>query len=121
MSRLDLDLPHLALDAEGFLVDELAWTPEVAEDLARACGLPRLTSGHWKVLFCCREASARDGRAPSLANLSRLAGISMAELQDLFPMPTAARVARLAGLPRPPAPGADPPHRSLEETKGDHR
>jgi len=115
---LDLDLPHAALDAEGFLVDELAWTPALAEELARASGLARLTPGHWKIVICCREASARDGRAPSIATLSRLAGISLAELQNLFPMPTASLVARIAGLPRPLLPAADSWKHPLEENKG---
>lgn len=118
MTRLDLDLPHVALDAEGFLVDELAWTPEVAEDLARASGLARLTPGHWKVLFCCREASARDGRAPSLANLSRLAGMAPAELRELFPTRTEALVARIAGLPRPLLSVAGSWNSPIEENKG---
>ncbi len=103
MPEPDADLPDLALDAEGYLVDALAWTPEVAERLARASGLPRLTADHWKVLFCYREASARDRRSPSLATLAELTGIPIAELRRLFPFRTAELVARLAGLPKPSA------------------
>lgn len=103
MPRLDTDLADLDLDAEGYLRDALAWTPEVAERLARASGLARLTAGHWKVLSCCREASARQRRAPTLAALARLTGITIAELCHLFPFQTAELIARLAGLPRPSA------------------
>lgn len=121
MPRSVVEPPTLVLDAEGRLVDPLAWTPAVAEELARASGLPRLTPAHWKVLSCCREASARDGRAPSLPRLARLAGVSLVELRRLFPIRTGALVARLAGLPAPgPAAAASPPDPS-QENQGAHR
>lgn len=101
MPNLDDDRPAFALDDEGYLVDGLAWTPEVAEKLARASGLFRLTADHWKVISCYREAAARHRRPPSLAALTQLAGIPLAELQNLFPFHTAELVARLAGSRKP--------------------
>jgi tRNA 2-thiouridine synthesizing protein E len=103
MHEPDAELPDLALDAEGYLVDALAWTPDVAERLAGDSGLPRLTAEHWKVLFCYREAHARERRSPSVAALAELAGIPIAELRRLFPFRTAELVARLAGLSKPAA------------------
>ena len=103
MHEPDTDPHDLALDAEGYLVDGLAWTPDVAERLAGDSGLPRLTADHWKVLFCYREANARDRRSPSLASLAQLTGIPIAELRRLFPFRTAELVARLAGLSKPAA------------------
>ena len=93
--------PAIDLDADGHLADPLTWTPEVAEELGRASGLERLTAAHWKVLSCCREAQAREGRTPPLARLARLAGMPLEALRELFPVRTEALVARLAGLPRP--------------------
>lgn len=103
MPNPDHDLSDVALDAEGFLVDGLAWTPELAEKLARASGLPRLTADHWKALSCYREAAARHRQPPTLATLSQLTGIPLAELQHLFPFRSAELIARLAGLRKPSA------------------
>ena len=75
MPRRTLSGRDVDVDESGFLVDALAWTPEIAEELARESGLARLTPRHWRVVLCCREAAAREGCAPDLCTVSRLAGL----------------------------------------------
>ncbi len=103
---------ELEVDEAGYLRDPLQWTPAVAESLARLVGLARLTPRHWKVLLCCREAMAREGKPPSCERLAELAGVTPSDLQRLFPSSTGETVARLAGMPRP-TPDEPRPHESL--------
>ena len=58
MPRRTLSGRDVEIDESGFLVDALAWTPEIAEELARETGLGGLTPRHWRVVLCCREAAA---------------------------------------------------------------
>jgi tRNA 2-thiouridine synthesizing protein E len=117
MPRRTLPGRDVEVDESGFLVDALAWTPEIAEELARATGFVGLTPRHWRVLLCCREAAARDGSAPDLCAVSRLAGLPPAELERLFRRPSPKlsgpfdsfdsgdpfeSLTRIAGLPKPP-------------------
>ena len=90
------------LDESGFLVDSLAWTPEIAEEMARETGLGALTPRHWRVVLCCREAAARDGLAPDLASVAQLAGLPLAELDRLFRHRPFELMTKIAGLPKPP-------------------
>ena len=120
MPRRTLSGRDVEVDESGFLVDALAWTPEIAEELARETGLEELTPRHWRVVLCCREAAAREGSAPDLCTVSRLAGLSPSELERLFRRPSSAPsgpfdsserfepfhsfrvLTRIAGLPKPP-------------------
>ena len=103
MPRRTLSGRDVEVDESGFLVDALAWTPEIAEELARETGLGGLTPRHWRVVLCCREAAARDGSAPDLGAVSRLAGLPPAELDRLFRRPSSGRFPsqRLVRLLRP--------------------
>ena len=111
MPRRTLPGRDVEVDERGFLVDALAWTPEIAEELAHETGLGGLTPRHWRVVLCCREAAAREGSAPEPGTVSRLAGLPAAELDRLFRRPSpepsepfeSFRVlTRIAGLPQPP-------------------
>jgi hypothetical protein len=88
MPRRTLPGCDVEVDESGFLVDALAWTPEIAEELARAAGLGGLTPRHWRVVLCCREAAARDGFAPAPGAVAHLAGLPPAELDRLFRRPS---------------------------------
>lgn len=89
------------VDDEGFLLDQSRWTPEVAELLARAAGIDRLTEKHWKVLARCREEAARGACCRDAGEMSKLTGLDMEQLRELFPGDPLRLVARIAGLPRP--------------------
>jgi len=91
-------------DESGFLVDGLAWTPEIAEAMARAAGLAGLTPRHWRVVLCCRETAVRDGLPPDLPAIAQRTGLSFAELDQLFLHRPLELLTQLAGLSKP----ADP-------------
>ncbi len=89
------------LNEEGFLVDSSEWTPEVATGLAEEAGLGPLTDKHWTVLTFCREDAAQQGQPPGLRRISKLSGVNMKELYQLFPKGPGKLAAKIAGLPKP--------------------
>lgn len=91
----------LEVNDEGFLVDRNQWTPAVGEALAKKVGLVPLTDQHWKVITFCREDAAREGHPPTLRRISKLSGVAMGELYQLFPKGPGKLAALIAGLPKP--------------------
>lgn len=90
----------IELTDDGFLVNADDWTPDVAQALASESGI-NLTDRHWKVLTFCREDAAREGTPPGLRRISKLSGVDMKELYELFPKGPGKLAARIAGLPKP--------------------
>jgi TusE/DsrC/DsvC family sulfur relay protein len=89
------------LDSDGFLIDSVQWTPAVAGELARVCGIGRLTDRHWKVIALCREEAARSGCPLDERVIAALSGCDAVELRLLFSDHPAELAARVAGLPNP--------------------
>lgn len=108
MSRRTLPGREVEIDDSGFLVDSFAWTPEIAEEMAREAGLGTLSPLHWRVVLCCREATARAGHTPDLFSVVHLAGLPLKELERLFRPYPLELMTKIAGLPRPPARPAGP-------------
>ncbi len=88
-------------NAEGFLLDSSEWTPEVARALAEQEGVGPLTDKHWQVLTFCREDAAQQGQSPGLRRISKLSGVNMKEIYQLFPKGPGKLAAKIAGLPKP--------------------
>ncbi len=86
---------------EGFLVESDQWTPEIAEAIAAEVGIGPLTEKHWQVITFCREDAAAQGQPPGLRRISKLSGINMKELYQLFPKGPGKLAARVSGLPKP--------------------
>ena len=92
---------NVEVNEEGFLIDRDQWTPEVAEALAEDVGVGSLGDKHWQVISFCREDAAREGQPPGLRRISKLSGVNMKELYQLFPKGPGKLAARIAGLPKP--------------------
>ncbi len=54
---LPLILEKIEFDAEGFMVDPKAWTPEIGQTMAEVLGI-RLTERHWVVINFARKEFA---------------------------------------------------------------
>lgn len=89
------------MDDEGFLADSAQWTPAIGEALAQERGIAPLSDKHWKVITFCREDAAREGHPPGLRRISKLSGVTMPELYQLFPKGPGKLAALVAGLPKP--------------------
>lgn len=92
---------NLTLDAEGFLQDPAQWDEALAEELARAAGIPVLTDRHWAVIRYMRERFLATGTAPTIRSLGKESGVSVKELYELFPKGPAKLAAKIGGIPKP--------------------
>lgn len=92
-------LPPDLFDADGFLADPLAWSDELALQIAGVDGLPPLTGRHWQVIHHIRERYFRVGGVPVLRLVCRATGLERQEIQSLFGGCLA--IWRIAGLPNP--------------------
>lgn len=95
-----LDLP-VKFDAEGFMTDPNAWTPEIAAVLAQDEGIAPLSERHWVVIRFVRAEFAASGQSPTLRTITKKSGVETKELYELFPNGPAKKVARIAGLSKP--------------------
>ena len=89
------------LNDEGFFVDADAWTPAMAEEMARAEGIEHLTDQHWTVIDFMRKEFFEKGTGPTVRVLGKTSGVSVKELYELFPKGPAKMAARIAGIPKP--------------------
>jgi len=96
-----LDGREVWFDWEGFFWDAADWNEPAAVLLARESGLEELGDAHWKVLRFFRDYYAYHGRAPLNRHLREGTGLSLGELEGLFPGGIRLGARRLAGLPNP--------------------
>ncbi|MCA9666659.1 MAG: TusE/DsrC/DsvC family sulfur relay protein [Myxococcales bacterium] len=91
----------IEVDRDGHLADASQWTPELAQAIAHAVGVGRLSARHWDVINFCREQTRASGAVPGLRHIARGSGVSLQELYDLFPRVPGKLAALLAGLSKP--------------------
>ncbi|MBU2548748.1 MAG: TusE/DsrC/DsvC family sulfur relay protein [Proteobacteria bacterium] len=94
---------EIDFDGEGFFRNADDWSAEIAEMLARESGLADLVETHWRVIRFMRDYYANYGRAPMNRHLKEGIGMSLMEIEGLFPGGIRAGARRLAGLPNPKA------------------
>jgi tRNA 2-thiouridine synthesizing protein E len=92
---------QIVFDSDGYLLDPAQWTEEVAQDLARESGLTALNDTHWRVMRFLREYYLQNGRAPLHRHLKSGTGLSLMEIESLFPGGLKRGARRWAGLPNP--------------------
>ncbi len=96
-----------ATDTEGYLLNLLDWSPEVARQLAAQDNLV-LTEAHWEIMHFVRDYYAQYQIAPAMRTLTRRIGETLGRdkassryLYRLFPDGPAKQASRYAGLPKP--------------------
>lgn len=92
---------EILFDSENFFWDHEDWSEEGARELAREAGLASLEEKHWRVIRFLREYFLYNGRAPLNNQLKKGTGLSLLELEGLFPGGIKYGARRLAGLPNP--------------------
>ena len=96
---LDVRGRKIYLDPDGFLWEAEDWTEEVAEAMARQAGLEALSEAQWRVLRFIRAFYLETGRSPRNRRMKEGTGLSLLELEALFPEGIKFGARRLAGLP----------------------
>jgi len=89
------------LNDEGFFIDPNAWTPAMAEEMAKADGLDNLTEPHWTVINFMRKEYFEKGTGPTVRVLGKTSGVSVKDLYLLFPKGPVKMAAHIAGIPKP--------------------
>jgi dissimilatory sulfite reductase related protein len=92
---------EILFDREGFLWDPKEWSEEVALALAKESGLIDLNETQWRILRFLREYYFQNGRSPLNRQIKQGTGISLMEMEALFPEGIKYGARRLAGLPNP--------------------
>lgn len=92
---------EILVDDEGFLWRMEDWTEEVAEALASKCGIAKLDNNQWTVIRFLRDYFSYYGRAPMNRDLKAGLGMSLMDIEALFPGGIRRGARRVAGLPNP--------------------
>lgn len=93
-----IDVP---VDDEGFFADPAQWTEAMAPEIAAGEGITDLTDRHWQLIKFMRHEYEEKGAAPNVRALSKLSGVPIKELYELFPKGPAKLAAKVAGVPKP--------------------
>jgi TusE/DsrC/DsvC family sulfur relay protein len=91
----------ILFDKEGFIWNPEEWTEEIAVVLAKEMGLEQITDTHWKVIRFLRDYFFYHGRAPLNRDIKAGTGLSLLELETLFPEGIRKGARRVAGLRNP--------------------
>lgn len=97
----EIDGRQVLFDGEGFLNDPDDWSESLVAILAKEMGLGDLGEGQWRVIRFLRDFYYANGRAPLNKQLKEGTGMSLLELEGLFPGGIKRGARLLAGLPNP--------------------
>jgi dissimilatory sulfite reductase related protein len=86
-------------DDEGYFIDPVQWSCEIAIEMAREEGI-EFTAKHMEVLCYLRENHFRHKNV-SLRNINHSGIITLKEFYAMFPGAPLRTAYRLAGLPKP--------------------
>jgi len=92
---------EVAFDDEGFFEDFEDWSEEIFKALAHESCISLITDQHWLVVRFLRDFYAYNGRAPLNNQLRKGTGMSLLEMEGLFPGGLKKGARRLSGLPNP--------------------
>jgi dissimilatory sulfite reductase related protein len=91
----------VAFDSEGFIENFEDWSEEIFATLCQESGLDRISEEQRKVLDFLRNYYAYNGRGPLNNELRKGVGLSLMEIEALFPGGLRNGARRIAGLPNP--------------------
>jgi dissimilatory sulfite reductase related protein len=97
---MSADLSKVVFDADGFMVDANAWTPEIGQAIAARENVA-LTDRHWVVLNYCRAEWKSKGESPSLRAITKNTDVNTKEIYQLFPGGPGKMAAKISGLKKP--------------------
>ncbi len=92
---------EILFDEEDFLCHVDDWDEAIAVELAAEAGVGELREAQWRVIHFLREFYQENGRSPLNRRIVEGVGMSLLELERLFPGGIRHGAKRLAGLPNP--------------------
>ncbi|MGC8659805.1 MAG: TusE/DsrC/DsvC family sulfur relay protein [Desulfomonilaceae bacterium] len=101
LETYDRNGPNSLFDTEGFLNNPESWNENIAREIAQAQGLPELTDFHWRIIRFLRDYYLTMGKAPLNSELKKGVGLSLMQIEKMFPNGIRLGARRIAGLPNP--------------------
>jgi dissimilatory sulfite reductase related protein len=101
MPHITVEGKVIQLNEEGFIANQEDWNEAVAIAFGVFENIPELTAEHWKVIYYLRDYYRRFSIAPMIRKLCKDTGVSLKEMEKLFPSGPAKGACKLAGLPKP--------------------
>jgi TusE/DsrC/DsvC family sulfur relay protein len=101
MATLKVDGKDVELNEDGFLARPEEWSENVARAFALLDNISELNDDHWKVIWYLRDYYERFRIAPMIRKLCKDTGLTLKEMERLFPSGPAKGACKLAGLPKP--------------------
>lgn len=93
--------PEPRFDADGFLLDGTAWTPELAQRIALREGVPPLQERHLEIVRYIRAHYSELGAFATPRRICGVLDLDKREMQDFFT--SCINAWKIAGLPNPGA------------------
>lgn len=90
---------HAEFDEDGFLTNPKYWTTEIAERIAHAYGIHRLTIGQWKIVETLRLHYAKNALLPPSQHDPLPNSMEQNTIEEEFR--DVREAWRIAGLPNP--------------------
>lgn len=101
MAILRVHGKDIELNEDGFLAHPGDWNEDVAKALALLEDIGELNADHWKIIYYLRDYYERFRIAPMIRKLCKDTGLSLKEIEGLFPSGPAKGACKLAGLTKP--------------------
>ena len=98
--KMTPDFSVMALDDQGFLINPMQWTVDIAEQIAQHEGMPPLTTEQWDVISCVRDYYLEHTFFPVLHHICWLQHKPPHTVEKLFDGHQI-RALKVAGLPNP--------------------
>ena len=88
------------INDQGFFTEPAQWSEAMAPDIAATVGI-EITDRHMDVIRFQRKQFEDNGDGLSVRALSKVSGIPVKELYQLFPKGPAKLASLIAGIPKP--------------------
>jgi TusE/DsrC/DsvC family sulfur relay protein len=92
---------EILFDKEGYFLDVRDWDEQIVLVLSVEIGIDEMNERQWRVIHFLREYYLSNGRAPLNSELKAGTGLSLMELESMFPGGIRQGARLLAGLPNP--------------------
>jgi dissimilatory sulfite reductase related protein len=92
---------EVLFDKDGFFVSAHDWNEDVALILSLEMGIQVMNETQWLVIYFLRRYYLRNGKGPLNSELKAGTGLSLMELESMFPGGIRQGARLLAGLPNP--------------------
>ncbi len=99
MTTLSLQGKDYEVNELNFLLDFSTWDEDFVVGLAQEMGIDEVTDKHMSIINFVRSKFKQDGISPLLYETCMSNGMSMKQLEALFPMGYTRGVCKLAGIP----------------------